>query len=71
MSKTRVIVTKYRTYELAADAQGVPVEEYWPDIKMTDWLKGAKVYQTQDGSVVAMPSRQAVRNPRLSKKPQP
>jgi len=28
----RVIVTKHRIYELAADAQGVPVEDYFAGV---------------------------------------
>jgi hypothetical protein len=57
MTDPRVIVTKHRVYQLPDDAQGVPLEEYWPDIKMTEWLKGAKVYQTEDGPVIAVPDR--------------
>jgi hypothetical protein len=73
----RVIVTKYRIYELAADEQGVPVEQYFTGATLPTPLKGsgAKVYDTSDGPVIAMPSippvRRAARKPRQSKTPQP
>jgi hypothetical protein len=72
----RVIVTKYRTYELAPDEQGVPVEQYFPGATLPIPLKGsgAKVYETRDGPVIAMPGRRgrrAPQKPRQSKKPQP
>ena len=73
----RVVVTKYRTYELAPDQQGVPVEQYFPGVTLPIPLKGsgAKVYETRDGPVIAMPSIPPVRReapkPRQSKKPQP
>lgn len=54
----RVIVTKYCIYELAHDAKGIPIEEAFPKIK--DWpeaMKDAKLYETEDGPVIAMPSR--------------
>ena len=68
----RVIVTKYKIYELNPDERGVPVEQYFTGVTLPAPLKGsgAKVYQTQDGPVVAMP-RRAIRKPRQSKKPQP
>jgi hypothetical protein len=58
---------------LADDAQGVPVEEYFPDITLPlpEPLRGAKIYETSDGPVVAMPTWAAVRKPRHLKKPQP
>jgi hypothetical protein len=51
----RVIVTKRRIYELASDEQGVPVEEYFAGVTLPETIKGAKVYDTVDGPVVAMP----------------
>jgi hypothetical protein len=68
----RVIRTKYRVYELARDEQGIPVEEYFPDMILPEPLtgSGAKVYHTADGPVVAIP-RNALRKPRRSTKPQP
>ena len=55
----RRIRTKYKTYELPPDAQGVPVEEYFVGVTLPEPLKGsgAKVYETADGPVVAMPRR--------------
>ena len=54
MSKQRrVIVTKRRTYRLADDAQGIPVEDYFPNAKLPETIKGAIVYQTKDGPVIA------------------
>ena len=53
----RVIFTRYRTYLLAPDEQGVPVEQYFQGIDLPEPIKGsgAKVYQTADGPVMAMP----------------
>jgi hypothetical protein len=72
----RVIITKYRIYELAADEQGVPVEQYFANAALPPPLKdsGAKVYDTMDGPVIAMPGGRgqcAARKPPHSKKPQP
>ena len=53
----RAIVTKYCIYELAQDAKGIPVEEYFPGAKLPEALRGSKVYQTADGPVIAAPSR--------------
>jgi hypothetical protein len=57
----RVIVTKHRIYHLAADTQGVPVEEYFAGVTLPEPLKdsGAKVYDTADGPVIAMPRRKS------------
>jgi hypothetical protein len=54
----RVIQTKYRVYELAPDAEGVPVEDYFSSKVLQKYpqLAGAKVYETADGPVVATPS---------------
>jgi hypothetical protein len=51
----RVIVTKYRTYELPADAQSVP--KYFAGVTLPEPLSRATVYETSDGPVVAMPRR--------------
>jgi hypothetical protein len=72
----RVIVTKHRIYELAPDEHGVPVEQYFAGATLPTPLKGsgAKVYDTSDGPVIAMPGRhgrRAAQKPRQSKKPQP
>jgi hypothetical protein len=55
----RIIRTKYQTYELPDAAKGVPIEEYWPGVDLPAPIKGsgAKVYQTPDGPVIAMPAR--------------
>src|SRR5438128_1399373 len=50
----RVIVTKRKSYGLALDKQGVPVEEYFAGVTLPETIKGAKVYGTVDGPVVAM-----------------
>jgi hypothetical protein len=56
MSDERMIVTKRRIYRLAPDEQGQPVEEA---LKLPEnlrlFLKGAKLYQTPDGPVIARP----------------
>jgi hypothetical protein len=57
----RIIRTKYRTYELPDDAQGIPAEQYFPGVELAAPLTGAKVYQTSDGPVVALPPRPAAR----------
>jgi hypothetical protein len=46
----RIIVTKRWIYELAADEQGVPVEEYFAGVTLPETIKCAKVYDTADGS---------------------
>lgn len=61
MTIKRQIVTKYRVYELAPDAEGVPVEDYFSlkVLQKYPQLAGAKVYETSDGPVVAMPHRKS------------
>jgi hypothetical protein len=51
----RVIITKRKTYILPEGAQGQPIEEAWPHAAIPDRLKGAKIYQTEDGPVVVVP----------------
>jgi hypothetical protein len=51
----RVIITKRKIYRLPGDQQGQPVEEAWPNANIPARLKGAKIYQTEDGPVVAVP----------------
>jgi hypothetical protein len=54
----RVIVTKRRIYRLAPDEQGQPVEDALNlPANLRLFLKGAKVYQTADGPVIARPER--------------
>jgi hypothetical protein len=57
MSFKRQIVTKHRIYELAPNAQGVPIEDYFPGVTWPEPFTGAKVYDTGDGPVIAMPSK--------------
>jgi hypothetical protein len=51
----RVIITKRKTYTLPADAQGQPIEQALPKARIPASLKGAKIYQTEDGPVIACP----------------
>jgi hypothetical protein len=50
-----VIITKRKTYILPENQQGQPVEEAWPKANIPASLRGAKIYQTEDGPVVALP----------------
>jgi hypothetical protein len=51
----RVIITKRKTYVLPEDAQGQPIEQAWPKARIPASLTGAKIYQTNDGPVIAKP----------------
>ena len=51
----RIIITKRKTYRLPRDEQGQPIAEAWPEAKIPTSLKGAKIYQTEDGPVVVKP----------------
>ena len=51
----RFIQTKDKTYVLPADAVGVPVEERYPGATLPASMKGARIYQTEDGPVIARP----------------
>jgi hypothetical protein len=51
----RVIITKRKTYRLPEEQQGQPLEEAWPKARIPSHLKGAKLCQTEDGPVVALP----------------
>jgi hypothetical protein len=52
----RVIITKHKTYILREGEEGQPIEEALPNAAIPDRLKGAKVYQTDDGRrVIAIP----------------
>jgi len=53
----RVIVTKRRIYRLAPEQEGVPVETYLPGAILPEILKGAKVYQTEDGPITVRQER--------------
>ncbi len=49
----RVIITKHRIYRLPLSVRGTPIEDYWPGVKIPKEFQGAKIYQTEDGEVVA------------------
>jgi hypothetical protein len=51
----RVIVTKRKTYRLQDGQQGQPIEEAWPRAAIPASLRGAKIYDTEDGPVIAKP----------------
>jgi hypothetical protein len=49
----KYIYTKRRVYRLPADAKGMPIEEAYPGAQMPAFLKGAVVYDTPRGRVIA------------------
>ena len=49
----RMIFTKNKNYQISADIKGIPIEEYMSDTKLPNRLKGAKVYETKDGPIIA------------------
>ena len=51
------VITKRKTYHLTEGQEGQPVEEAFPDAKIPESLKGAKLYQTAEGPVIAKPPR--------------
>lgn len=53
MEKNRTIVTKHKIYELPIENTGTPIEEYWPDIILSEGMQGTRVYETEDGMVIA------------------
>jgi hypothetical protein len=56
----RVIFTKHGIYELEPDACGVPIEEYFKNANFGAWpepFRGAKVYETPYGPVIAVRER--------------
>jgi hypothetical protein len=60
MGMHRVIITKYRVYELDPDAQGIPIMEYFKNAKLDalpEPFRRAKVYDTPDGPVIALPDQ--------------
>jgi hypothetical protein len=56
----RVIVTKRKTYILREGEEGRPIEETWPNAAITDRLRGAKTYQTEDGPAIALTGKKPV-----------
>ena len=49
----KYIYTKRRVYRLPGDAKGIPIEEAYPDAQMPAFLKGAVVYDTPRGRIIA------------------
>ena len=47
------IYTKRRVYRLPGDAKGIPIEEAYPGARMPASLKGAVVYDTPRGRIIA------------------
>jgi hypothetical protein len=49
----KYIYTKRRAYRLPQDARGIPIEEAFPGAEMPAFLKGALVYETPRGRIIA------------------
>jgi hypothetical protein len=49
----KYIYTKHRVYRLPKDARGIPIEEAFPGAKMPAFLKGALLYDTPRGRIIA------------------
>jgi hypothetical protein len=49
----KYIYTKRRVYRLPGDAKGIPIEEAYPGARMPASLKGAVVYDTPRGRIIA------------------
>jgi len=49
----KYIYTKRRVYRLPADAKGIPIEETYPGAQVPAFLKGAVVYDTPRGRIIA------------------
>ena len=49
----KYIYTKHRVYRLPADAEGIPIEEAYPGAQTPAFLKGAVVYDTPRGRIIA------------------
>jgi hypothetical protein len=49
----KYIYTKHRVYRLSKDAKGIPIEEFYPGATMPAFLKGAVVYDTPRGPIIA------------------
>jgi hypothetical protein len=52
-SDYKYIYTKHRVYRLPADAKGIPIEETYPGAQVPAFLKGAVVYDTPRGRIIA------------------
>ena len=55
----KYIYTKRRVYRLPKDARGIPVEEAFPGAEMPAFLKGALVYDTPRGRIIARQESEA------------
>ena len=49
----KYIYTKRRVYRLPEDAKGIPIEETYPGAQVPAFLKGAVVYDTPRGRIIA------------------
>jgi hypothetical protein len=65
----RIIQTKYTTYVLPASVKGIPITEYFPGVTFPEPMKGGKVYQTEDGPVIAMTAKSLRRPLRRKRTP--
>lgn len=55
--RQRAIVSKRKIYYAPKWQEGQPVEEALSGVTLPESLKGAKLYQTEDGPVIALPPR--------------
>jgi hypothetical protein len=55
----KYIYTTRRVYRLPGDAKGIPIEEAYPDAQMPEFLKGAVVYDTPRGRIIAHQEKSA------------
>jgi hypothetical protein len=56
-SAVRVITTKCKMYLLPLSVPGIPIEDHFPGVEWPAPLRGAKIYPTEDGEVLAIPFR--------------
>ncbi len=53
LNNYRIIHTKRRPYLIPKTQTGIPIEEHLKNANIPENLKGAKVYMTKDGAVIA------------------
>ena len=53
MADDRIIITNDRIYTIPEGVEGIPVEEAWPGAVLSPFVKGAKLYPTPQGPVIA------------------
>ena len=53
MKKTRTIITNKKTYTLPIENEGISIENHMPNAVIPEELKGARVYETEDGTIIA------------------